>query len=57
MVNARVLEENRHMIDEERFKKMTKKPIFVNNDRSNLVDTNALVQNKAASLRSAFCHR
>jgi len=57
VVNARVLEENRHMIDEERFKKMTKKPIFVNNDRSNLVDTNALVQNKVASLRSAFCHR
>ena len=32
------------MIDEERFKKMTKKPIFVNNVRSNLVDTNALIR-------------
>lgn len=43
-MHARVSDENKHMIDMNAFKKMKRKPIFINNARSTLVDTEALVE-------------
>jgi D-3-phosphoglycerate dehydrogenase len=42
-MHARVSEQNRHMINIEAFKKMKKRPVFVNNARAMLVDTKALI--------------
>jgi D-3-phosphoglycerate dehydrogenase len=42
-IHARASVENFHMINIEAFKSMKKKPVFINNARSALVDTNALM--------------
>ena len=43
-LHARVSDENKHLINYEAFKKMMKKPILINNARSLLIDTNALIK-------------
>lgn len=53
LMHARVSEESKHMINTQAFKKMKKKPIFVNNARSLLVDTNALISALEEGLISA----
>lgn len=52
-MHARMSEENKHMINMESFKKMKKRPVFVNNARSMLVDTDALVNALGENLISA----
>jgi D-3-phosphoglycerate dehydrogenase len=44
LLHARVSDENKHLINYEAFRKMAKKPILVNNARSLLIDTNALIK-------------
>jgi len=41
-VHARASEENKHMINMASFKKMKKRPVFINNARAMLVDTESI---------------
>lgn len=52
-VHARASEENKHMIDMASFKKMKKRPVFINNARAMLVDTEALIMALKNNLISA----